>query len=126
MNGTFAEFGIQLVGPTLALTTGGAMVAVVRTRTNTQRIEVLEQSMTKLETLPTDIAKLEVAVKARETIESEAFKRNEIDHQDIKISLRESRSEMKRLRQELLDEIRLMCPVAAPNLRGLAPKEDPG
>ena len=107
-DGAFAEFVIQLIGPTLALAIAGAMIAVVRTRTNTQRIEVLEADMTKLETLPTDIAALRASVEARLASDNEAFKRNDFDHNEIKRALVENRREFKDLRQELLDEIRRM------------------
>jgi len=107
-DGAFAEFVIQLIGPTLALAIAGAMIAVVRTRTNTQRIEVLEADMNKLETLPTDIAALRASVEARLFSDNESFKRNDFDHNEIKRALVENRKEFKELRTELLGEIRRM------------------
>ncbi len=79
------------------------MLAVTRTRTNTQRIEVLEGQMEKLNSLPTEIATLRASVEARLVAESAAFKRNDDDHREIKRSLLSTHEEMKQLRSELLN-----------------------
>jgi hypothetical protein len=97
---------IELIGPTLGVVVAVMAWGLVRTHLNKQRIGQLEGQMEGLTALQTQFASLCSEMRARFINDTEAFKRNYQDHDDIKKEQQITRDELKETRQELLREIR--------------------
>jgi len=101
---------VQLIGPTLGLVVTVVGGTIIATRSNTTRIQNLEQQQKNQKDLPTTVAGLNGEFRGHLKISDEGRKRNDEDHTELKREARSTRdllaSEIREMRREIRDEIR--------------------